>query len=434
MKVKKLIATTAMALVGLMTFSSCWFLVDQEKAIERISDVQSERQVNRTVVTDNKMFIDVNGERKEVDFLTEAKKYYAVGNQPNKGRFQRYGDWIYYEYGYDYEERLIRQDASKVALMRSNIYTGATENLCDFGETYLSVYSSGIQGGRYFFFYVQGVLKIFDMATNQFVYEDCIEKESEIEKLTGYELYNYSFYSYNNGHYTWDYVKDGKYYYYLGDGTYQELNVPDWIIAEEGTISHISLSRIENYVYTLSYNDIEEERKAYDLAEGVEVDYMTVVKPLRESNDEERGVDYEEEVFVTSPGILVQTEDKSYEIKTEKYSGYIAGRSSINRYDLDEKGWIIEESVFTMDDAYLKAHSEPLRQLCELWNKTGEGVLECGLVCSSGGRVFFYCYTYYGTFVASSISAVYLFELDPITFEFAYLGYYLSSIDALYVL
>ena len=152
------------------------------------------------------------------------------------------------------------------------------------------------------------------MATNQFVYEDCIEKESEIEKLTGYELYNYSFYSYNNGHYTWDYVKDGKYYYYLGDGTYQELNVPDWIVAEEGTISHISLSRIENYVYTLSYNDIEEERKAYDLVEGAEVDYMTVVKPLKESADKEIELDYNEDVFVYDSSVVRQTEDKRYEI------------------------------------------------------------------------------------------------------------------------
>lgn len=437
MKVKKLIATIAMALVGLMMFSSCFLFIDEENAAERISKVQPDKQVNRAVVTDDTLIIDVDGEQKEVNFLTEAKKYYAVGKEPRKGKFQRYGEWMYYEYGYDKKVPLVGEETLKLGLMRSNIYTGETENIYDFGETYSRVYSSGIQGGRYFFVYAQGVLKVLDMETNQFTYEDCIEEKSEIEQALSqshkkYNVSNYSFYDYTYNK-TWDYIKDGQYYYYMGDGTYQELSVPDWIVAEEGTMSHLSLSRVENYIHTVSYKDIEEERKAYDLVEGVEVDYMTVVKPLKEKDKGKRQPDYKEEVFVSSPGVLVQVEGKNYEISMDAMN-YVIGSGVISRYELREDGYAITETAFKMDGAYLKEHNEALQQLSKLWNPAKEGGLTCGRVCLSGGRVFFNCCNYYGTWLVGAGSAYYLCELDPITMEVEYLGYYLSSADALYLL
>lgn len=432
MMLKKLIVATAMALVGMLTFSSCWFLVDQEKAIERISDVQPEKQVNRTVLAKDKMIIDIDGAHTEVDFLSEAKKHYTVGNTPIKGEFYRCSDWIYYEYRYDYNDALKGEDTMKVALMRSNIYTGETENLCDFGEMFKRTYSIAIDSDRYLFFYVQGLLKILDMETNQFTYEDCIEEESEIKQtLSESDTYGYRYRFYSDC--AKDYVKDGKYYHYTGDGTYQELNVPDWIVAEEGTVINISLGRIENYVYTFSYKDIEEERKAYDLVEGAEVDYMTVVKPLKESADKEIELDYNEDVFVyDSSGVRVQVKEKNYKI-IYKFMNYVNGSGTISMYELDEEGAGIPDSIFTIDGAYLKEHNEALQQLSKLWNRTEEGGLTCEGVYSSGGRVFFQCRNYYGTWLLGSTSATYLCELDPITLEITYLGYYTSRLEAMYV-
>lgn len=433
MKVKKFIATTAMALVGLMTFSSCWLLVDKEKAVERISAVQPEKQVDRTVVTKDNILIDIDGVRKEVDFRSEAEKYYTLNGETTRGRFQCYGDWLYYVYNYS-----VRRDTMKFALMRANIYTGATENICDFGETYcgefyLGVFSCEIYGDRYFFFCAQGVLKIFDMETNQFTYEHQLDTEDEIkETMKTSNFYNYSF---TRNESSADYVKDGMYYRYMHDGTYRELKgVPEWMVAEEGTISGLSLYKIEDYIYTLSYKDIEEERKAYDLAEGVEVDYMTVVKPLKDAEQGTVQIDYKENVFVYEHegSILVQKEDTSYKIESD-YTNYKIGSGTITRYELDEEGRSIEETAFTIDGAYLKEHNEALQQLSKLWNKTKEGGLTCGKVCSAGGRVFFECHNYYGTWIAGSSSAYYLCELDPITFKVEYLGYYLSRLDAIYV-
>ena len=359
MKGKKLLSTLAMSLVGLFTFSSCGLFLDEDKAVERISTVQPEKQVNRTVITEDEMVIDVNGVRTEVDFDAEAEKYYTLDEGTGRGDFYRYGDWIYYEYRYAHNDLKVNETL-KVGLMRSNMCTGETENLCDFGETYIDAYSRDVRNDRYWFFYLQGVLKIFDMETNQFTYEHQINTKDEVKKTLGISnLHNYSFYSYNN---TMDYVKDGAYYRYTHDGNYQVLNdVPEWLVAEDGTISHVSLSTIENYVYTLSYNDIEEERKAYDLAERVEVDYMTVVKPLKDANREKRQANYKENEFlVLSPGVLVQTEDKNYEFYYD-WENYVIGSGTISRYELDENGFTMRETAVTIDGAYLKEHNKALQ-------------------------------------------------------------------------
>ena len=430
MKGKKLLSTLAMSLVGLFTFSSCGLFLDEDKAVERISTVQPEKQVNRTVITEDEMVIDIDGVRTEVDFDAEAEKYYTLDEGTGRGDFYRYGDWIYYEYCYAHN--LLRvNETIKVGLMRSNIYTGETENVYDFGETYLDVYSRDVRNDRYFFFHAQGVLKIFDMETNQFTYEHQINTKDEIKKTLGVSnLHNYTFSSYS----AMDYVKGGAYYHYTNDGNYEMWNdVPEWLVAEEGSISLISLYRIENYVYTLSYNDIEEERKAYDLAERVEVDYMTVVKPLKDANRGKRQVNYKENEFLAlSPGVLVQTEDKNYELYYD-WENYVIGSGTISRYELDENGFTMRETAVTIDGAYLKEHNEALQQLSKLWYPNRDSGLSCGRICLSGGRVFFLCDNYCGTWLMGSTSARYLCELDPITMEVEYLGYYTSSLDAMYV-
>ena len=430
MKGKKLLSTLAMSLVGLFTFSSCGLFLDEDKAVERISTVQPEKQVNRTVITEDEMVIDIDGVRTEVDFDAEAEKYYTLDEGTGRGDFYRYGDWIYYEYCYAHN--LLRvNETIKVGLMRSNIYTGETENVYDFGETYLDVYSRDVRNDRYFFFHAQGVLKIFDMETNQFTYEHRINTKDEIKKTLGVSnLHNYTFSSYS----AMDYVKGGAYYHYTNDGSYEMWNdVPEWLVAEEGSISLISLYRIENYVYTASYNDIEEERKAYDLVERVEVDYMTVVKPLKDANREKRQANYKENEFLAlSPGVLVQTEDKNYELYSD-WENYVIGSGTISRYELDENGFTMRETAVTIDGAYLKEHNKALQQLSKLWYPNRDSGLSCGRICLSGGRVFFLCYNYCGTWVMGSTSASYLCELDPLTMEVEYLGYYTSSLDAMYV-
>ena len=430
MKGKKLLSTLAMSLVGLFTFSSCGLFLDEDKAVERISTVQPEKQVNRTVITEDEMVIDIDGVRTEVDFDAEAEKYYTLDEGTGRGDFYRYGDWIYYEYCYAYNFLRVNETI-KVGLMRSNIYTGETENVYDFGETYLDVYSRDVRNDRYFFFHAQGVLKIFDMETNQFTYEHRINTKDEIKKTLGVaNLHNYTFSSYS----AMDYVKGGAYYHYTNDGNYEMWNdVPEWLVAEEGSISWISLYRIENYVYTASYGDIEEERKAYDLAERVEVDYMTVVKPLKDADKGTRELDNQEGLFVDREvSIFVPTEDVNYGIKGD-WGNYVLGGGTISRYELDENGFLMRETAVTIDGAYLKEHNKALQQLSKLWYPNRDSDLSCGSLCSSGGRVFFICFNHYGTWLMGSTSARYLCELDPITMEVEYLGYYTSRTEAMYL-
>ena len=231
-----------------------------------------------------------------------------------------------------------------------------------------------------------------------------------------------------------DYVKGGAYYHYTNDGNYEMWNdVPEWLVAEEGSISWISLYRIENYVYTASYGDVEEERKAYDLAERVEVDYMTVVKPLKDADKGTRELDNQEGLFVDrAVSIFVPTEDVNYGIKGD-WGNYVLGGGTISRYELDENGFIMRETAVTIDGVYLKEHNEALQQLSKLWYPNRDSDLSCGSLCSSGGRVFFICFNHYGTWLMGSTSARYLCELDPITMEVEYLGYYTSRTEAMYL-
>ena len=117
MKLKKLFSVTAMMLVGLITFSSCGKFINEEKAEDRISTIQPEKQVNRTVLMKDKtLFIEIDGGRTEVDMYSEVKKYYDFDeNAFGMDAVSRYGDWIYYAGGEYYSEEEVYQTAEQVA-------------------------------------------------------------------------------------------------------------------------------------------------------------------------------------------------------------------------------------------------------------------------------------------------------------------------------
>ena len=327
MKLKKLFSVTAMMLVGLITFSSCGKFINEEKAEDRISTIQPEKQVNRTVLMQDKtLFIEIDGGRTEIDVYSEVKKYYDFDeNAFGMDAVSRYGDWIYYAGGEYYLEEET-DTTMKVGFLRTNILTGETENICNFGEVNKTLVNAiganNMYGAQYYFLYIDGVLCIFDMATNSFIYEHRLLEEDfiqeHIDELDEVNDYEFRGYFVDESERSMDYVKDGVYYYYENGG-YQVITVPDWVTERNGNLDSrlLKVYSIKNYLYTrYTYTDKsgreEVDGKAYNLETGEKVDYLTVIEPIRYKSfgltgyNHKEGIQSDQEVCVEIDGKLYQ--------------------------------------------------------------------------------------------------------------------------------
>ena len=429
MKLKKLFSVMTMMLVSIFAFSSCVLYVNEERAVERIRVIPPDKALDFTVVMENSIVTNMDGEQKEINLFSEVGEYYTVNTKDGKSRideFYLYNDWLYYDYYYSINDhRNMWSEKASVAFMRTNIYTGETENFYDFGKFYEMYNQVDFHDGRYCFLYLQGLLKIFDMETNQFIYEHrLIEKDAFTSELKHKNYHQYNFMAYSN---TVDYIKDGQYYHYK-DGVYEVLSVPTWVTRDDGGVNcsstHIKI--IENYLYTYHQEDVEEDRKAYDLDTGAEVDYMTVVKPLRDDKIDTSETTYaEENKNAWSKPVLYKNENKNYEIEIVTTGGhFVDGENYIRCVELDEHGEEIENTVRKYDSNYLVERNDALNKLRGLWCKTYDESMFINTLFISNGRLFFTCHTSYSSIVSALYSSEYLCEIDPISGEVDYLGYY----------
>ena len=337
MKLKKLFSVTAMMLVGLITFSSCGKFINEEKAEDRISTIQPEKQVNRTVLMQDKtLFIEIDGGRTEIDVYSEVKKYYDFDeNAFGMDSVSRYGDWIYYAGGeYVLEEET--DDTMQVGFLRTNILTGETENICDFGEVNKTLVNAiganNMYGAQYYFLYINGVLCIFDMATNAFIYEHRLLEEDfiqeNIDDLEEVNAYEFRGYFVDESERSMDYVKDGVYYYYENGG-YQVITVPDWVTERNGNVDGwaLKVSSVQNYLYIrytyMGDNKVSEvDGKAYDLTTGEEVDYLTVIEPISYKSFGLTGYNHKEGILQSDQEVCVEIDGKLYQAGKKRNTGY----------------------------------------------------------------------------------------------------------------
>ncbi len=440
MKLRKLFSVTAMMLVGLITFSSCGKFINEEKAEDRISTIQPEKQVNRTVLMQDKtLLIEIDGGRTEVDMYSEVKKYYDFDeNAFGMDAVSRYGDWIYYAGGEYYSEEET-DTTMKVGFLRTNILTGETENICNFGEVNKTLVSAiganNMYGAQYYFLYINGVLCIFDMATNSFTYEHRLLEESfiqehidELEEVNNYEFRGYLV---DKRERSMDYVKDGVYYYYENGG-YQVITVPDWVTERNGNVDGGALKvySVQNYLYVrYTYtgdNKVSEvDGKAYDLTTGEEVDYLTVIEPIRYKSFGLTGYNHEEGILQSDQEVCVEVDGKLYQAGKRRSIGW-STTTWIDIYQVEiDDNRKRESNHIELDARSFKDNHTVLKQLCDEWYGLREGRFFLKNVGFSQNRIFFTCYNYYGNFFFTGpYTKEFLCELDPVTGKVYYLGYY----------
>ena len=445
MKLKKLLSTTAMMFVGLVTFSSCGKFINEEKAEDRISTIQPEKQVNRTVLMKDKtLLIEIDGGRTEVDVYSEVKKHYDFDeNAFGIDAVSRYGDWIYYAGG-DYISQNSSEeetdDTMQVGFLRTNILTGETENICNFGEVNKelvhAIGANNMYGAQYFFLYIDGVYKIFDMSANVFVYEHRLLEEDfiqeNIDNLEEVNVYEFSCYHLYEGERSMDYVKDGVYYYYENGG-YQVVTVPDWVTERNGCVDGQSLKvySIKNYLCTrYTYTDkngrAEVDGKAYNLETGEEVDYLTVIEPIYYKSFGLSGYYHREGDIQSKQDVCVEIDGKLYQVGKKRNIGW-ATTTWINVYqvEISENGEREKSENIELEAKSFRDNHTVLKQLCDAWYGLRDGYFYLKAVAFSQNRVFFTCYNYYGNFFFDGpYTKEFLCELDPVTGQVYYLGYY----------
>lgn len=442
MKLKKLFSVTAMMLVGLITFSSCGKFINEEKAEDRISTIQPEKQVNRTVLMkDKSLFIEIDGGRTEIDVYSEVKKYYDFDeNAFGMDSVSRYGDWIYYAGGEYYSEEET-DTTMKVGFLRTNILTGETENICNFGEVNKelihAIGANTMYGAQYFFLYIDGVYKIFDMSANVFIYEHRLLEEDfiqenidDLEEVNAYEFSGYHLYE--EGERSMDYVKDGVYYYYENGG-YQVVTVPDWVTERNGCVDGqlLKVYSIKNYLYTrYTYTDKsgreEVDGKAYNLETGEKVDYLTVIEPIRYKSFGLSGYYNREGDVQSKQDVCVEIDGKLYQAGKKRNTGW-ATTTWINVYqvEISENGEREKSEIIELEAKTFRDNHTVLKQLCDAWYGLRDGYFYLKAVAFSQNRVFFTCYNYYGNFFfGGPYTKEFLCELDPVTGKVYYLGYY----------
>ena len=441
MKLKKLFSVMTMMLVGLITFSSCGKFINEEKAEDRISTIQPEKQVNRTVLMkDKSLFIEIDGGRTEIDVYYEVKKYYDFDeNAFGMDAVSRYGDWIYYAGGEYYSEEET-DTTMKVGFLRTNILTGETENICNFGEVNKelvhAIGANTMYGAQYYFLYINGVLCIFDMATNAFIYEHRLLEENfiqehidELEEVNDYEFHRYLL---DESERSMDYVKDGVYYYYENGG-YQVITVPDWVTERNGNVDGwaLKVSSVQNYLYIrYTYtgdNKVSEvDGKAYDLTTGEEVDYLTVIEPIRYKSFGLTGYNHKEGILQSDQEVCVEIDGKLYQAGKRRNIGWsTTTRIDIYQVEINEHGEKVRSNEVNLGAIELISAHTVLKQLCDEWYGLREGRFFLKDVGFSQNRIFFTCYNYYGNFFFNGpYTKEFLCELDPVTGQVYYLGYY----------
>ncbi len=442
MRLKKFIAILSMALVGLFTFSSCGRLINQENAVERISAIQPEKQVNRTVfMKDKSLLIEIEGERKKINLLSEIAKYYDFDED---GVFidsvSRYRDWIYYIAG-EYETEFIveegREYKTKVIFLRTNIYTGETEKIYDYGKVNQDLTqnfgANNVYGGQYYFLYMDGVLQIFDMEANLFTYEHRLLDENLIEEnidnlrdIDGYKFGR----NYDNEERSMDYIKDGVYYYYENGG-YQIKTVPDWVIEKNGRVDNLEgrVYSIKNYLYIrysyiLADGKVEWDGKGYDLDLGEEVDYSTVLD-IKYKSWSYSNYNNKEGNLIGGDYVYVELDGKAYQARRRPYIGWVTtSYIDIYQVEIDEKEGRIGSNHIEIEAQAFRDNHTVIKQLCNAWWEYRKGHFTFKYVGFSQDRIFFTCYNYYGNFFGGTYTREFLCEVDPVTGKAYYLGYY----------
>ena len=441
MKLKKIFSVTAMMLVGLVTFSSCGKFINEEKAEDRIRAISPEKQVNRTVLMQDKtLFIEIDGGRTEIDVYSEVKKYYDFDeNAFGMDSVSRYGDWIYYAGG-EYVSEEETDDTMQVGFLRTNILTGETENICNFGEVNKelvhAIGANNMYGAQYFFLYIDGVYKIFDMSANVFIYEHRLLEESfiqeHIDELDEVNDYEFRRYLLDERERSMDYVKDGVYYYYENGG-YQVITVPDWVTERNGNVDSrlLKVYSIKNYLYTrYTYTDKsgreEVDGKAYNLETGEKVDYLTVIEPISYKSFGLSGYCNREGDVQSKQDVCVEIDGKLYQAGKKRNTGW-ATTTWINVYqvEISENGEREKSEIIELEARSFKDNHTVLKQLCDEWYGLREGRFFLKNVGFSQNRIFFTCYNYYGNFFfGGPYTKEFLCELDPVTGQVYYLGYY----------